>query len=323
MYKYSYLLHGVAVLCLIANSALGQVAQDKPELCGGGDRSVPLPADIAATPGDSGIFSTLLVTAAGSSVPAHIQVEMGSVEEVCPISPDKLLVFGNSNPATSIAIIDRNAAKLLDSFSAYDPVISPNQHWLVLRDFYPPQSELPASEEYLLYDLTKDKAANHLPGIDPYVEASGRVIYPLVPDGRPFMHAGLPKNQTHSFSSRSFFWSSDSQAIIFVDQYRDSLWAVLVNVNGSEVHTFVHRINAPEPCEQGSQGDISAATLTLAKASFGAGQNGNRTIELQFQSSDYGACRPKELILYPSDFVEATPETHAPIHYEKQSVLKQ
>ncbi len=76
---------------------------------------MPLPANISTTQGDTGIFSTLFLKKAESEATA-IQVTMGTVDEVCPISRDRLLVFGNSNPASSIAIVDEKAGKLIDWF---------------------------------------------------------------------------------------------------------------------------------------------------------------------------------------------------------------
>ena len=138
----------------LSSSASAQIAQERPELCGKENQPVPLPANVSAIQGDTGVFSTLLLKIAGSEVPIAIQLTMRRVEEVCPISKDRLLVVGDANPATPVAIVDEKVGKLMDWFYAYNPTVSPNQHWLVLQDFYPPQSEVRNSEEYLLYDLT-------------------------------------------------------------------------------------------------------------------------------------------------------------------------
>ena len=311
---------GSTLVVFLSFSASAQIAQDKPELCGKKNQFVPLPANISATQGDSGVFSTLFLKAAEMTSPAAIRVTMGSVDEVCPISQTRLVVFGNSNPATSIAIVDQKAGKLIDWFYAYDPAISPNQHWLVLRDFYPPQSEVPFSEEYLLYDLSKDKSGNLAPNLTPYTaDTVGRVIYPAVDQNTPFEHSGLPQNQTHQFRSDAFYWSDDSQTLVFADSVQKVLFVVLVMIEGDQTHPFIHTLTAGEACEQGSKGDIdNNSYLMLSHAQ--AGSNG---IELQFRSSDYGACKPVPVLLNRSDFVPAEPEVHIPPHRKDHSTLKQ
>jgi hypothetical protein len=126
----------VLTLCF-SFSAPAQIAQDKPELCGKKNQFVALPSNISATLGET--FSTLFLRTSQSDAPVAIRATMASVEEVCQISRDRLVVFGDTGTATSLVILDQKAGKVIDEFFAYDPVISPNQHWIAFRDFYAPQ----------------------------------------------------------------------------------------------------------------------------------------------------------------------------------------
>ena len=250
---------------------------------------------------------------------------MGNVDQVCPISKSRLLFFGSTIPgAYEIAIVDQGASKLVDLLDAYDPVVSPNQRWMVFRDFYAPQSDVPFSEEYLLYDLTKDKTANRMPGLTLYTaDVAGRVVYPQVNQGSPFEHSGLKANQTHRFRSDSFYWATDSRAVVFADSVQTVLSVVLLVTNNDDVHAYVHPLAPTEACEQGEQGDVNTSELMISHAIVGLEQDGSRTIELQTRSSDYGACRPKQLILRLEDFKPASIETHEPPQGRKESVAKQ
>jgi hypothetical protein len=211
----------------------------------------------------------------------------------------------------------------VDSFNSYNPIASPNQHWIVFRDFYPPQSELRVSEEYLLYDLTKSTRTNRISTSDPYVaDAPGRVIYPVVDGRAPFEHSGVPISQAHRFRSNSFYWTEDSRAVVFADSLQNALSIVLVTIDGDRLNTYVHPVSAAETCEQSSRANIEDADLMLSQADLSEAAD-DRTVDLVFRSSDYGACRPKGITLHFEDFRSAQIESHEAPKRRKQSVLKQ
>jgi hypothetical protein len=194
----------------------------------------------------------------------------------------------------------------LDSFYAYNPAVSPDQHWLVFRDFYPPMSEVPWSEEYLIYDLRKDKAGNVSPNLTPYTsDITGRVVYPVVLNNTPFEHSALPDNQMHSFRSNSFYWSGDSRMVLFADSVQKDLSIVLLEIEGDRISAFKHQLLASQICAQGSNADLGAVWVSLSDAVIGT-----NFMHLQFRSDDYGICKPLPLTLTQSDFKAAQPEVH-------------
>ena len=300
----------LAATVLAAGSALfGQIAQDKPELCGKSG-FVPVPPNVMA---DSAyVESTLTVTPPGAATGVKTTL-YARVEQVCPIAANKYLVFGHTSVNSyEIAIVDAKTGSVLDKFGAWDPSVSPDQHWLVYRAFYSPRSyEVPYSEEYLVYDLTEDTAGNTAPNPALYTERMrGRVIYPAVAEGRPFEHNGLPANQTHTSRSNSFYWSSDGAAVLFADSLGKELSLVLTILDSSGPRTLVHSVTPSEACEQGPDGNIPLAYLTLSEAELDAKQ---QRVQVRFASTDEEACRPKFLVLNWADFNPAAIEVHKPI----------
>ena len=142
---------------LFAIPTAAQIAQDRPDLCGKPNSSVPLPPGISATTSDAGADVTISVDN------SKVKIEMAGVDEVqqvCPLPSNRILIFGllDDRSAYGIALVDLTTGKALDDFLARTPTISPDQRWLAVRRFYPAQSDIVQSESYWLYDLTKDSA---------------------------------------------------------------------------------------------------------------------------------------------------------------------
>lgn len=283
--------------------ALGQVAQDHPELCGNANAAVPLPTDVSVTLDSSTASAELRVKASGHTV--RFPGVMEEVQQVCRISPDKWIVFGKATPALyNIEIVRPSDGSLLDSFYGFNPVIAPNQHWLVRGKFYPVQAV--TSDEYLIYDLTQDWAHNRSPGVSREdMDLVGRVMYPVVKGNEPFYSVNLPPQQTHIFRSDSFYWAPDSQALIFADSVLDKLSLVLVIIDQNETKAFVRSVSDAEACDAGP----GAPLLMLSSAEISLPINAHREIRALFRAGS-SPCH-KMLVLQSDDFTPAVPETHA------------
>ena len=120
-------------------------------------------------------------------------------------------------------------------------------------------SEIPITDEYLLYDLTKDAAGKRsFPGIDPsLVERYGRTIYPVTRNHVPFENHGVQPDQVHSFESTSFFWAPDSKWVVFADRLESTVSIVLVQVGEKDLTTLVRPISPAD----GACGRLVDATV--------------------------------------------------------------
>jgi len=180
-------------------------------------------------------------------------------------------VAGGDGP--QVWIIDHTGGQILDGIGSRDAMVSPDQHWLVYRKFYPRNSEWP-SEEYLLYDLTKDKATNRLPSEVPQEpNPPGRQIYPVTSGHVPFNNIAPEIERVHEFVSESFFWSADSKFVAFADRFLGTTSIVFVAVGEKSLTTYSHALVADEIlCGGQPVSPQSIAGLTLHRLEFGPSQ---------------------------------------------------
>lgn len=286
-----------ATLLFVSSScANAQVFQNSPELCGSSDgRSVHMPdgLSINVSPGQG---TAILTTSRGAAL--RLPGVREEITQVCVLPDNRLLLFGRAVGAYNVVIIDRALTRVLDSFYAYDPKVSPDQRWIVSRAFYPPQSDVTFSDEYVLYDLepqvhTERMAPSQASKFDPET-----VIYPVIDGHRKAGRTALPPEQTHQFCSEEFYWSSDSRFLGFADCVKDSMSLVVTDVQQRE--TFVHKLSSIPNCSQNTTGASSASKVTEMVVDPG----GNMTVRFSADRS----CIPGELILGPSDFTPARRE---------------
>jgi hypothetical protein len=163
-------MKGILLTVLLVLSCSGsancQLPQLHPELCGTPNGVVALPVGMSAViDRDDVIVRFFFKNAATISATAFLD----EIAEVCPLSDGRIVVFGAGSGglrgATSIYVIDEATPALLDNFGGYQPIMSPDQRWIVYRKSYSPHNSEPVTEEYLLYDLSKGPADNRAGGI--------------------------------------------------------------------------------------------------------------------------------------------------------------
>ncbi len=143
--------------------------------------------------------------------------------------------------------------------------MSPDQHWLVMRKFYPVHMSVPFTEEYLLYDLAKTAAGNRASGIPSDDDQTvGKTIYPLGLTNTPVDNVNVPESQTHKFYSDSFYWAPDSRAMVFADNLHGTLSVVLVTINGDATKTYVHPVTMAEACGDASKPTVSSYSIQIS-----------------------------------------------------------
>ena len=230
-------------LCAIS-AVFAQVAQDHPELCARPGVSIPVPPGLTLATDPSDFRSELHIQ--GLAKITVFPAVMQSVQQVCPISGDELIVFGLGTPALyNIELVRLTDGSLLDSFFGYSPITAPNQHWLARRKFYPAHAA--ASEEYMIYDLSQDWTHNREPGIERSdMDLVGKTIYPAVAGDWPFYNVNLPAGQTHTFRADSFYWTPDGQALVFADSVHEQLSLVFVSLEHDQIKAYTYPLNAPK-----------------------------------------------------------------------------
>jgi hypothetical protein len=157
-------------------------------------------------PTDDGFKLTIRV--ASSTVNIDMPV-VDEVREACSMPNGRLAVFGRLNGGGDIAydvyVINGATGAEVDALRAYSPAMSPDQHWLALRDFYPLHGSEP-TEQYMLYDLTKDVEGNKVPGGDyPYAPRYGRTMYPATEKHAPFQAVPFPPARVHQMAGDGSF----------------------------------------------------------------------------------------------------------------------
>lgn len=213
--------------CIIQLSAplFCQILQNHPELCGDKRNPAQAPPGLVATIDRSNSTATLEY---GSGATMLLEGANDEIQEVCPLASGKVAVFGYNYVGYEINIVDLAHMQVADSFLAYDPMMSPNRRWLASRHFYPPQSEVLASEEYLLYDLGASAAQNRHNATSYTADAAGWAMCPAFPDYAPADLLDISEAKKHFWRSKSFYWAPDSRSVAFADSVGEQLALILV-----------------------------------------------------------------------------------------------
>jgi hypothetical protein len=303
------------LLCGSLHMADAQITQASPDLCGlGGPVRIPDGISIIIIQGQG---TALLTMTADHQHTIQLPGVQDEIAEVCPISSDRLLIFGSAAGAYNVVIFDRKHETVADSFYAYDPKVSPDQRWLVSRSFYPAQSDVIFSEEYVLYDLNKS-AEKKLNTTTQQASEAERVIYPIVDGGGHFERTALPSEQTHRFCSEAFYWSPDSRFVLFGDCMNHSLSVVLADALSQL--TRVHSIHVSAECNQ-LKDSIDSLEIRVTNMEFEQGEKEDSFVALSLSSS-VRSCLPKSVLLGLKDFAPASRELHKE-QEKKPAVLKQ
>ncbi len=292
----------------LACEADAQILASQPELCGNRETGVIAPLGITAV--SDGSSGTLVTMQLAKSVVTIQMPAVSKVEQVCPNIAGKMLLFGRVTEISfDIYIVDSSDGRVLDTMLATTPAISPDQHWLAYRAFWPRFSDLEPSEEYLLYDLTGDAASNTATGVKADLfPARGFVLYPRVADSKPFSHAGLPPGLTHVSRADALRWSDDSKSVIFADSVQDKVSIVLVEI-GKSNRDLTQRVLPVIPAQvcgtiEGWDASDGPWYPTLAGVSR---SDGHITLDIQTAAP---SCGTKSWRVSEADFQAAPLEVH-------------
>jgi len=304
-----------SLLFLCRTFATCQVTQGRPELCGRLAGVITLPNGFsAAVDRQSGVTD---VTVATGRAPIRLS-NISEIFQVCPLQNDRMVIFADPGFGFSVIVIDTAKGVMLDRFLAYyTPSMSPDQRWLVFPKFYPRFTELPASDEYLIYNLSKSPEANRPSGAKQAGELDvdvGSVIFPVGWKNESGDNIGRPEEQQHGMGP--VFWAPDGRSLVFDDGVMNTHSVVWVTITENGVTSArVHPFPSAEECPNfGLNGELQEGPPTaLSDVEFGPGEGVGALLLLKFRS-DLGelGCASKPIALYAADFQPAKVEIRVP-----------
>lgn len=302
-------------------TALGhaQIPQNQPELCGRPGQTIPVPEGTTFSYSADGAPANLTMTIKDGSAKT---VDLGvadAIPQVCPIAGNRLLVFGNvaGEDGPHVWIMNQVDGRVIDHIGSRGPVLSPDQRWLMYRQFYPPRVQI-VTENYLLYDLAKDAAGNREWDGDPgYPRPEGREVYPVTANNIP-LHPMDKLEPLHDFTSESFYWSSDSRFVAFADFTGHTESIVLVRVGDRDLTTYVHPLRDSEICEGGSQTAYTIQAATLHSVEFLPAASSLPGVWAHFSNIPCRHPLSQPLRLHAEDFKPAEIELHERIRPPKK-----
>jgi hypothetical protein len=145
----------------------------------------------------------------------------------------------------------------------------------------------------------------------------GKPIFPLGQKNENGDNIGVPEEQQHRRGS-SFYWTSNSRAIVFGDLLQRKFSIVLVTLDSDGNTTaLVHPVSFADVCGRAANDDN---LNHFESADFDPEQNGDRSVRIRF---NHPGCAPKTLGFHLSDFQPAKPEVHVPITPTHKSIITQ
>ncbi len=138
------------------------------------------------------------------------------INSIQAIADNKALVLGMANSSVLVAaIVNINKFTLIDSFLAYEPVLSPNLNYLVFSKFYPPHGVSGVEDRVRIYDMTRTPAQNRPVKSEDGADVEvGTPIYPVIDKEKNRANTDLPETDTFNLAS-TFYWSQDSSKVVF------------------------------------------------------------------------------------------------------------
>ena len=300
----------------------GQIAQSHPEFCGvPGGTNPQLPSDVSATVTDDQAVLHIRRGTDDSVVPLMLGTlpsMISEIAEVCPLADGRLVVFGRAMWATNVYLVDRTKAVQLDSFTAYNPILSPDQRWIAYAKFYPAQVE--GSSEYMIYDLSKTLAQNRPDGVEPTETIDvGRVIFPLGHQNFPGSNTNVPEELRHIGAGR-LYWAPDSRAILFEDRTPTDSGIVLVTIDEKGMPAASrHALTASEICGRETPA-VTTYNWKLDRVDI-AGSAGSRAVVVDLGATAGDRCTQHVLQLRSEDFKAAKMEENVKPAYSRGAVV--
>jgi hypothetical protein len=144
------------------------------------------------------------------------------------------------------------------------------------------------------------------------------LVYPVAESQSFPNNINLPESETHVFRSATFFWSRDSNSVVFADSVQDLLSVALISFEDGAFRTFFRHVALDEVCRS-SPDDTKKAHWILSDVDI-SGRTGTDTEIHLYWKAPQSACQPTPITLTLKEFRPATPEKPERLPSPKPSV---
>jgi hypothetical protein len=145
---------------------------------------------------------------------------LAQIDSIAKTPNDKAIITAELGGMTqAICIIDLREGKVIDQIGLYNPIISPNQRFIVFNNWYLPH--VGGENMYRLYDVLKtprentcgydDNDPKHLRISDAF---RGFQVYPQTPGQKDCTDVD---NDDDNVDVSEFLWTTDSSKLVFAD----------------------------------------------------------------------------------------------------------
>ena len=192
----------------------------------------------------------VLVDRRGSSFVVPLPTEVVQINEIRTWSDNRAVAIGMLNGSVfEMTIIDLEKRAVLDHFLGFSPALSPNSRFVAYIKFYPPHFSDNPVDHYMIYDLGKSPSENRPASIggSDFLNV-GLTIYPIGVGNKDGDNVGVSEEGAHH-AAGEFFWSADSQKLVFADQSDSpSLLLMKIALGNSAVSTSILPLQTTDVC---------------------------------------------------------------------------
>lgn len=152
------------------------------------------------------------------------------------IAGETLLLFGEmGGKAGAITLVDLETAEATDFILHYAASLSPSRRYLVFKAFYAPYGMLQTrSDSVMIYDLSRQPAANRLPRTRPSTMGTsvGLPVYPPENVDPASYQVWIPNESLQHYVEvqAGFLWARDEKSLYFIDRTRNQQLLVRIDL---------------------------------------------------------------------------------------------
>lgn len=203
-----------------------------------------LTAVVVAQPPDpnTGQTRSIVLTSKAGRVTLPLSFDFAQVNSISRGPAGKLVVVGMpTGTVYVVGIIDTAAGKLIDTFTCYQPAISPDGRYVAFTKLFPPHSSPSPDDDSMIYDVAGGAAANRPAGVSPDEKIDvGFALYPWG-IGTRANNINVPAKSAHLVAG-DYLWR-DSQ-YFFADRSGGNVHIVWVAIaNGAAT---VRKLTLPQ-----------------------------------------------------------------------------